>query len=332
MAATDVTPWICTDDTPPTGHFKSMKDGTVYPFSPVTSGGAPGSTVWGVYPGNEGTETNAQAMARWTSEIGLAPQVARAYDNSQWIPGVQSAVTAYGIGLRPVVVSFEQNSSHSMADIAAGVYDTDIINWLIWLSANRAGHTVYFVFGHEFDVKVHNGTYPFTGTGGWLPAWLHVESLVLAHGDAGIVTNVIWSGFSFTGPGTIVTGGRFEPAWSGGISGHCQVIGLDPYQNIAGSGSVLASDVFDPLLNEISTFAGSAALARVGIAEAGWRSAGSSSSSPNQLAYLESIGPYGQGVFEYFCWFDVLKSGINNHMDSVSGAPAAYEAIMAAAA
>lgn len=263
-------------------------------------------TLFGAWVATIGGETQAAAIARFNAAAGASIRISRAYDSGGWTTSLLSAANQRGLGSIPMCMSFETNASHSLANIAAGAYDSDINSLLASISAKIAGDPakrVYLANHHEFDAKVAQSTYTFAAVS---PAMLHIDSLIHAHGDPLIIPTIIFTGFDFSD--------RLAAYWPALSSSWTQVLSCDPYASSAES----VAGVCDPQIALVAgaheTFAGKP---RYAASEIGGSPIGGSATDAQMASFAAQLS-HLDGLAEYVAYFD---SGA----ETISTIPAAIE-------
>lgn len=293
------------------GLFTSMLDGHTVAFTTP----AAQQTLWGASVEPKGTETKAQAFARWEVNVGQPLQGVRLYDNGghgAGNTGLTQQINASGkLGVCPIFGSFSYNSD--LSGVVAGTYDAEI-NALLALFPTTM--PTYIMAFHEFDHKVASGTYTFSAV---FPAINHILDLIHAFGNAAIVPTVCYTGSSFTG-----SSGRFA-TYQPSFSSNCKAVAVDPYQN---DSSQTPQGKIGPLYDAVN----SAGLDFLVTETASRLRTSTDPTAP--LPWVEGLS-YLQGRAKAVLYFnngpDTTSTGTDDEIDDVPALASAYADLMVAA-
>lgn len=309
MATAKITPyWYA----PGTSNVMTsmLPGGGTEPFTPP----AAIHTYFGAYvQRNTGAGENwTQATARFNTAMsvsapGTVMEVCRIFDDGGL--GLADAV----IGLNQVeagpnaadgyVVSFSYSKLWtSIADVTAGVYDSDINSGLASLKALTRHPKIWLCFVHEMDADISNGLYTVAQ---FAAAWNHVMGLVAAAAVPNLRRNPIFTGYLFST--------RLPPIWAAIDTSTVDCIGLDIYTHTAGQ---TASALYSTPLGIINALT----------PKPGWACAETAfpgnPGDTNNNSYIQSFKAMFDGSAEYVTWFN--DQSLGDEIDQLPNSIASY--------
>lgn len=285
-----------------------LAGGTTTGNGSLAGGGGGGSVLnalFGAYVSRHSGETFTDSFERFNTAIAATMQVGRAYDAMLGVTGLTTPIAqikaATGMANTPLIPSFHYDPTQ----VVTGTFDAEISTFFSSLPTTQP---TFWCYWHEMD----GASFTWTPTQ-WAAAWLRIRGLALATGNPQLFATMIMTGFSFSAR---------LPLWFTPVSGHVDIIAVDPYAHTAGQS---ASSFLSTYISQINALGGPLPA----VAENALNAVAGGTTNAQVAAYVETIGAIAPTLVFYSYFNDQSDAqGRDDEIDPIPAAAAAYGLLM----